>query len=67
LEVDFVRENGGEERGECGLDREGIDVEGNVGERRVEEVEVVVDGGGRRSREARDREVEERDGFVTLG
>jgi hypothetical protein len=28
---------------------------------------VVVDGGGRRSREARDREVEERDGFVTLG
>jgi hypothetical protein len=66
LEVDFVRENGGEERGECGLDWEGIDVEGNVRERSVEEV-VVVDGGGRRSREARDREVEERDGFVTLG
>jgi hypothetical protein len=42
-------------------------VEGDVGEMRVEEVEMVVDGGGRRSRETRDREVEERDGFVTLG
>lgn len=28
---------------------------------------MVVDGGGKRRREARYREVEERDGFVALG
>lgn len=59
-----MREDGGEEGGECGVDREGVDVEGYVRERRVE---VVVDGGGRRRREVRDREVEERDGLVVLG
>lgn len=61
-----MREDGGEEGGEGGFDRQGVDVEGDAGER-GEEAEVVVDGGGRRWREVRDREVEEWEGFAASG
>lgn len=54
-----MRENRGKEGGESGFDRERIEVEGEIGERR-EEVVVVVRSGGRRCRETRDGKVEER-------
>lgn len=61
VDADSVREDGGEEGGERGVDREGVEVEGEV-DRRIE-AEEVVDGGGRRRREARDWEVEEGEGL----
>lgn len=56
-----MRKNSGEKGGESGFDRERIEVEGEVGERREEVVVVVVVcGGGWRCRETRDGKVEER-------
>ena len=65
--VDAVRENGGEEIGESGIEREVVEGGGNV-ERRSEGGEEVVEGGERwrrkrRRREVRDWEVEEGLGF----
>ena len=65
--VDAVREDGGEEIGESGIEREVVESGGNV-ERRSEGGEEVVEGGERwrrkrRRREVRDWEVEEGLGF----